>query len=470
MVIVIGDVMVDKNYICASDRLAQEACIPIMNAKQETYSLGGASNVYSNLLSMGINTRLITVIGDDTDAHKFLELVEQSRTSFVNEYGYEPTNNIIIKDNTRCTTMKHRFYVNKKIVFRYDVEDTDAISQRHQQDLLYMFKTHYTPNCKIVILSDYDKGVLTRDIVEKIIKFSNKRGVKVLVDPKLKDILKYGGCFLVKPNKVEAEKICGDIITLSNLRTSSETICETIGCPICLMTLGEDGVVLYGDGKIWRCDTSHENVVDITGAGDVVLAGFTYFYIKTNDLVSSMKFGNYCGQLKVRNFGTYIVKPYDILRYEKKDDKLIKKNELIRIIETIKNAKKRIVFTNGCFDILHYGHLVLLEQAKSLGDVLLVALNSDTSIHQLKGGDRPINRQEHRIKQMNAIEYVDFIVVFDELTPVELLKLIQPDIIVKGGDYKDKQIAGCEYAKKTVILDYIEGFSTTGIVDKIGLN
>jgi D-beta-D-heptose 7-phosphate kinase / D-beta-D-heptose 1-phosphate adenosyltransferase len=469
-VIIIGDIMLDVNYAGSSTRLAQEACIPIVNVRENNimYFLGGASNVYNNLLSMGVNSKLISVTGSDFHSKILNDKLEERRQYFNKTWGNVPDENIIIKNSDRCTTVKHRFYVNHKIVFRYDTEDTHDIDRQTEIGIINKFKENCT-HCKYAILSDYNKGLLTPFVTQEIIKISNTLNIKVFVDPKTRNITKYNGCFLIKPNKAEGEQICGHQFEGNNLHEELIQICDNTKCHNCLLTLSENGLILYqsAEDKIHVVHAPHDNVIDITGAGDVVLAGFVYNYIRTNNLNKASEFANYCGQLKVKNFGTYTVTPYDILMYNKITTKLIPNENLVNTINVIRDFNKKIVFTNGCYDILHYGHLTFLEEAKSLGDILIVALNTDESIKQNKGDNRPINKLEYRVKQMCAIGCVDFILVFNETTPYSLLEKIRPDILVKGGDYVAETVVGSEFAGETIILKYIDGFSTTKIIKNI---
>lgn len=455
-VVIIGDVMLDINYIGTSNRIAQEACIPVVNVKNDniSYSLGGAANVCHNLYQMGINTHMIYLGNDDKYADIIIEKIKSCTMK----------NHLV--NTTRCSTVKHRFYVNNKIVFRYDNEETQDITTDEEQQILDIFRD----NCqdyKILVLSDYNKGLLTPSLTRKLIKLANEKNIKVFVDPKIKNIDKYDGSFLIKPNKTEGEQMCGHYITNENLQKSMEEICDKTGSQNCLLTLGEDGMALLENKKMQYVNSEHNNVIDITGAGDVVLASFIYYYLKMKDLYESTKFSNYCGQIKVKNFGTYKITKYDILMYENKKNKLISRENLKDYIKIIKKSNKKIVFTNGCYDILHYGHLTFLEESKKLGDILIVALNSDSSVKINKGDSRPINNIDYRIKQMCAINYVDFVVVFDEKTPEKIIQDIYPNVLVKGGDYQIDNILGREYAEETKIISYQTGFSTTNIIEKM---
>jgi len=467
-IVVIGDIILDVNYNGTATRLAQEACVPVVNIikKEVTSLLGGAANVYHNLLSVGLDAKLISVGGKDNEYYNFCDILESTRNKFNKKDNL--SENCIIIDPSRSTTVKHRFYVNNKMVFRYDSETNEDISQNTEQMIIEEFNKKIDV-CKIVILSDYNKGVLTPTLTQEIIRISNTRKIKVFIDPKLKDVLKYSDCYLIKPNKNEGEHMCGHKITKDNLENSMKEIMIKMRCIVCLLTMGEEGIAILSTNEGFHYfPINQSHVIDITGAGDVVLASFVYNYLRTYNLVCSCLFANYCGQLKVKNLGTYALTKYDLLVYESTyKNKLIERKDLEDNIELMKGAGKKIVFTNGCFDILHYGHLTLLEEAKINGDILIVALNTDVSIKENKGNERPINKLEYRIKQISALSYVDFIVVFEEKTPYEILSIIRPDVLIKGGDYKIETIVGKNFAKETKILKYNDGFSTTGIIEKM---
>jgi D-beta-D-heptose 7-phosphate kinase/D-beta-D-heptose 1-phosphate adenosyltransferase len=475
-VFVIGDVMLDVNYIGSATRIAQEACIPVVNVHENNINvlLGGASNVYNNLLNIGIDTHIITVTGKGEYLEKMCGELKNKRRQFEEKFQskmHEQKLDVIV-DISRCVTTKHRFFVNNKIVFRYDFEDTHELSDEYEEALITLFNQRcdeYHP--KIVVLSDYNKGVLTRRVASEIIRISNSYGIKVFIDPKTKDIQKYKGCFMIKPNKLEGEIICGKNIDLSNLNIIVKEICDKTGSEMCLLTLSEDGLVLFNSksNEIYKVKNKQSTVIDITGAGDVVLAGFIYYYMKNASIKELAEFSNYCGQTKIKNFGTYVLTIYDIFMYTKVFNKFIERDNVSEIIKIIKDADKKIILTNGCFDILHFGHLMLLEKSKQLGDILIVALNTDESIKENKGNDRPVIKLEYRIKQLCALECVDFVVVFGEKTPLNLIKQIYPDFLVKGGDYKMEDIVGKEFAKETIVIPYNDGFSTSNIINNIKL-
>jgi D-beta-D-heptose 7-phosphate kinase/D-beta-D-heptose 1-phosphate adenosyltransferase len=407
---------------------------------------------------MGMSVHIISVIGNDdngmTIERKIDEICQHTSSSY-----------FLVRDDNRVSTTKHRYYVDKKIVFRCDDEDTMKITHNIEKRIFINYCSVVEPD-DIIILSDYNKGVLTSVITQKIIKLSLQN--KIFVDPKCDDLKKYNKCFLIKPNKNEGEQICGHKITYNNMKQSSQEICEKVGCENCLLTLGKKGLLLYqtNDESIVYEKIIPEKIIDITGAGDVVLAGFVFSFINSNNFARSANFANYCGQLKVKHFGTYVVTPYDIMMYNISINKYYDIGELNNLVKILKDNNKKIIMTNGCFDILHYGHLKFLNNAKKLGDILIVALNTDQSVKLNKGDTRPVNCLQDRINQLSEISCIDLVTSFCEETPYEIIKIISPNILVKGGDYNVENIVGREFSEETVVLNYIDGFSTSNIIDK----
>lgn len=465
-VIVIGDIMLDVSYVGTANRIAQESCVPILNIDEQqiTYSLGGAANVYQNLVNLNVDAQILSCIGNDNYGLIFRSKVDEIKNT---------KNTLLCVDDSRCTTVKHRFYTNNKMIFRYDTENTHEISYTIENTLFEKFESEMNETIHdAIIISDYDKGVLTESLMGRIMNYAKIHHIKVFVDPKPKCISKYFGSYLIKPNRIEGERICKTPITIDNMISMVKLICEKTQCDNCLLTLGNEGMILYQSETkdVLYVDTCHDNIIDITGAGDIVFSGLIYSYLNGVCLLKSIDFANYCGQLKVRHFGTYNISLYDVLNYNLISNKYVERENCDDIMSIIKRANKSIVFTNGCFDILHYGHLRLLESAKHQGDILIVGLNTDKSIKINKGDDRPINTLNTRIKQLSALKCVDIIFSFEEETPYELIKQIQPDTLVKGGDYNIDNIVGKDIAKNTIIVQYVAGFSSTNIISQIQTN
>lgn len=455
-VVIIGDIMLDINYNGISTRLAPEAPIPIINVNDIVYKFGGGASVANNFVTLGINTFIISVVGNDEYKNILFNKFIENNISI--EY--------LIIDNNRKTTVKNRTFIDNRIVGRFDIETTSYITNVIENKIINYFK-HIIANKKIsaVVFSDYMKGVLTENVTMNIIKIANENNINIYVDPKDKNFKKYIGVTLIKPNKSEAEiilntKINNDDISLENACTE---LLEKIKCEIVLLTLSENGLIIKTKSGVFKhiFVNNKKSILDVTGAGDTVLSSFIYFYLEGHSLIDSAEFANYCGQIKITHVGTYSITKIDVFKF-----KNIKHIQNINLEDYIKILKinNSIVFTNGCFDILHVGHILYLEEAKKLGNILIVGLNSDESIKKIKGNTRPINNIKYRIKQLESLTIVDYIVVFNEDTPLELLKIIKPNVLVKGGDYDIKNIIGKEYANETKILHFEEGISSTHII------
>jgi len=450
-VIVIGDVMIDINFQSEVTRNAPEANIPIYNILNKNYILGGASNVAFNLKNLGINIELIGLIGNDSFGKILKDLLDE----------HDIKHKLFI-DNQRNTTQKNRIFLNNKLHVRYDIENTNDISENIQEKVI-----EYVINKKDIhgiIFSDYDKGFITENLCQYLINYANNNNIPTFIDPKIKNSLKYKNCFLFKPNINEAENITNE----TNLDKIIEVINAKIMCKNLLITRGKEGMILNSTKNKIEHD-SIINLVDVTGAGDTVMSILVYVYLKDGDLLKACKISNYIAGKSVSVVGNYLTSQNDIDRYSEKN---INKNKIffdyeIEQIQKISNNYKNIVFTNGCFDIIHSGHIKNLKFAKTNGDILVVGLNSDESIKRLKGEDRPINDINERSMILSLFDFIDYIIVFYEDTPFNILKYLKPKIIVKGGDYKIENIIGSEFAEKVILFDYIDGKSSTNIIKKI---
>jgi D-beta-D-heptose 7-phosphate kinase/D-beta-D-heptose 1-phosphate adenosyltransferase len=451
-IIVIGDIMLDINQISNITRIAPEVNIPIYNILDVNYILGGASNVAYNLKNLDLNTELISVIGNDENGIKITQLLDK-----------ENIKHKLFIDTHRKTTQKNRIINNNKISVRYDIEDTTDIYTELSDEILEYIKNK--SNIDAIIISDYDKGVITEKLSQAIISFANKKNIPTFVDPKIKNYMKYKGCFLFKPNQNEAETISGE----ENIDKILNFIKDKIECKNILLTRGKEGMIL---NNIYNKIQHNRiiNLVDVTGAGDIVLAILVYSFLKEKDLLKACKIANYVGGKSVGVIGNYKVKFSDINEYYQigintEEDKIIYDYEEDKISQIAKTHN--IVFTNGCFDILHSAHIELLKFSKNQGDILVVGLNSDDSIKRLKGETRPINDITERAKILSLFDFIDYIVIFSEDTPLNIIRLLKPDILVKGSDYNKDNIIGKEYVKKITLFDFIQNKSSTRVINKI---
>ncbi len=327
--------------------------------------------------------------------------------------------------------------------------------------------------CDIVILSDYGKGVITQSVAQGIIACAREMGKKVLVDPKGKDYTKYRGAYLLTPNKKEASEATGIAINDENsLRKALLSLKETCDLECSMITLSEDGIAI-DDGVMRRFPTVAREVFDVTGAGDTVIASLSFALSSGMSIDESAKFSNRAAAVVVGKIGSATVTLEEIEEYEASlhqsdsRDHLKSHSEIAEIVERLKAKNKRIVFTNGCFDILHVGHVKYLQEAKSYGDVLIVGLNTDASVRVLKGPTRPVNSEDDRAYILGALEAVDYVVLFSDETPYELIKSIAPDILVKGGDYEGKSVVGAEFSGELRLVQFVDGKSTTATIARI---
>jgi D-beta-D-heptose 7-phosphate kinase/D-beta-D-heptose 1-phosphate adenosyltransferase len=446
-IIVIGDIMLDTNYISNINRNAPEANIPIYNILDINYILGGASNIANNLKNLDVSVELISVIGNDENGNKIIKLLNNKKIK-----------NYLFIDETRKTTQKNRILHNENIAVRYDLENTNDISNDLANQILDYIKSKSAIDA--IIISDYDKGVITEYLSQNLINYSNENNIYTFVDPKLKNYNKYKNCFLFKPNFNEAETITKK----SNLNEILQEIKNVILCDNILLTNGEKGLYLNSLENYIFHDKPIK-VKDVTGAGDIVLTIIVYIFFLEKDLLLAAKIANFIAGISVTKIGNYLVSKTDIENYYLLSNKIINEKETEKIVHL--STQKNIVFTNGCFDIIHSAHIKLLQFAKKQGDLLVVGLNSDQSIKKIKGEKRPINDINERCDLLSNLDIVDFIIVFDSDTPYNLLKILKPKTIIKGGDYTRDQIIGSEFCEDILIFDFIKNKSTSLVVKKI---
>ncbi len=459
-ILVIGDLMVDHYLWGSSERISPEAPVLIVDIEKESKTLGGAGNVVNNLLTFGSKVGVLSVIGDD-EAGEFIKrtLLEKG----VKDEG------IFIKKG-RKTSKKSRVVALHQQIVRVDKESKDDIDEELQENILTRF-VEIVNDYDAVLLSDYGKGVLTKALTKNLIKEANKKDKKVFVDPKGEDYSKYSGAFLITPNKKEASlasKIA--IKDDESLKKAGFKLKKELDLDYAVITLSEEGMAIFGEEMI-KIPTLAKEVYDVTGAGDTVLAAFGYAISCGFDIKESAHFANSAAAVVVGKVGSATATIEEVISYghtlHKCDssEKIVSKKDILNILKNHKD--KKVVFTNGCFDILHTGHVKYLQKAKSFGDILIIGLNSDDSVRRLKGESRPINRFEDRAYLLSALECVDFVVGFEEDTPYKLIKSIKPDILVKGADYKDKEVVGSDIAEEVRLVDFVEGKSTTNIIENV---
>ena len=459
---VIGDLMIDHYIWGSCERISPEAPVQVVNVSKESAVLGGAGNVINNLISLGSDVSIFSVIGNDANANELEELLSNISTQKVT----------LIPESNRRTTKKSRIIASNQQVIRYDDETVANISLSSEDALLKALKLNLS-HFDVLLLSDYGKGVLTKSLTQNIISLANDMNKLVLVDPKGSDYSKYFGATLLTPNKKEAvEATQIDIVNDESLAKALNQLKDDLALDYSLITLSEDGIGLL-DEEVKVIPTVAREVFDVTGAGDTVLASLGIAMASEFTIVEACEFANKAAAVVVAKVGSATVTLNEIEEYEhslnqgKSESKIKNFKQIERIAKRLKEQGRKIIFTNGCFDILHRGHATYLQQAKELGDILILGLNSDESITRLKGKDRPINNLEDRAFLIGALESIDFVVPFIEDTPYELIKLIEPNVLVKGADYEGKKVVGSDIADEVVLIDFVEGKSTTSIICKI---
>jgi D-beta-D-heptose 7-phosphate kinase / D-beta-D-heptose 1-phosphate adenosyltransferase len=461
-ILVIGDLMIDHYLWGSCERISPEAPVQIIDIDNESLLLGGAGNVINNLNALGANVDVISVIGDCEVSGQLKRLLKEININ----------TKYLITQKDRLTSKKSRIIAAQQQVVRYDFENTNEINNESETNVIKFFKA-IVANYDVILLSDYGKGLLTDRLTKKLVSIANQENKKLLVDPKGIDYSKYKGAYLLTPNKKEAGEATHSIIKdQDSLINAIKKLKNTCNLEASLITLSEEGVAIF-DNRFRIHPTEAIEVFDVTGAGDTILASLGFALSCNKDIDEAIRFANLASGVVVGKIGSATATLNEIIEYESSLNKsnssehIKKLDEISIIVNELKNKDKRIVFTNGCFDILHIGHIKYLEEAKSFGDILIVGLNSDKSTKKLKGEDRPINNQIDRSYILASLEVVDYLVIFDNDTPLELIKLIEPDVLVKGGDYVEKEVVGKDVAKELKIVKFIKGKSTTKTIERI---
>ena len=461
-ILVIGDLIVDHYLWGSCDRVSPEAPVQVVNIDNENTVLGGAGNVINNLNALGAKVDVISVIGECETSKELKRLLT----------AIQVNTQYLITQKDRVATKKSRIIAAHQQVVRYDHESTNEINNNSEKSILKSFKS-IVNNYDVILLSDYGKGVLTFDLTKELITIANESKKKLLVDPKGLDYSKYKGAYLLTPNKKEAyEATKVNIKDNKSLHQAIKILKKQCNLEVSLITLSDEGVAIF-DNKLRIHPTNAKDVFDVTGAGDTILASLGFALSCNKSIDEAVKFANLASGVVVGKVGSATATLNEIIEYESSlnksnsDGHIKTLDQISSIVDELKNKDRKIIFTNGCFDILHIGHIKYLEKAKSFGDVLILGLNSDKSIRRLKGENRPINTQADRAYILASLEVVDYLVIFNEDTPFKLISLIKPDVLVKGSDYEGKEVIGQEIAKELKLVKFIDGRSTTNIIDRI---
>ncbi len=459
-VLVIGDLMLDRYWFGDAARISPEAPVPIVNVKHMDERPGGAGNVALNLAALGVNITLIGITGKD-DASRILS--EQLAAAGV-------SHDIHCLANIPTIT-KHRVISRHQQLLRMDFEEKfPAFDPSH----IINYYTRNLAETRVVILSDYGKGTLA--CAPELIRLAKKAGVTVLVDPKGSDYSLYRDADIITPNYKEFETIVGACHNEQEIITKGRQLLKQFNIKALLLTRGERGMTLIQQEEEELHLPAHaREVFDVTGAGDTVIAVLGAALAAEAPLSEAMQLANLAASLVVAKLGAATVSIPELQMTLSHNAAIIggivNDEQLVLAVSDARIKGKRIVFTNGCFDILHAGHVAYLQQAKQLGDVLIVAVNDDASIKKLKGAGRPINNVEQRMAVLAGLGVVDWVTSFPDDTPERLLKSLQPDVLAKGGDYTAEQVVGADivraYGGDVRVLGVIKNLSTTSIIDRV---
>lgn len=464
--LVIGDVMLDRYLIGNVGRISPEAPVPIVLLNEQNERAGGAANVAANLALLGIKTHIIGCIGNDAEGE-----ILNKRISAINV----DTSGIICSKH-RPTIAKTRILSGHQQMLRLDQENTTAFNSEENAQLISAIDTALAHQPSVVILSDYAKGLLSDAICQHIITYCRAHKMPVLVDPKGLDYSKYKGATALTPNKKETAEACGTLIEDAALIHKATALKNGLGIDFLAVTRGEEGITLI-DADTHHIAATAQQVFDVSGAGDTVIATLAAGLVYALSPLESLQLANLAAGIVVGKVGTIpitreaLIETLSLQQSSMQVHKICDLTQLVARVAAWKKAQQRIVFTNGCFDLLHAGHVTYLEAAKQRGDKLILGLNTDRSVSAIKGPTRPVVNEHDRARVLAALESVDAVILFDEDTPLNLIHAIQPHIIAKGSDYTAEQVVGGKevesWGGEIALIDLVSGRSTTNLIQKL---
>ncbi|MTI15598.1 bifunctional D-glycero-beta-D-manno-heptose-7-phosphate kinase/D-glycero-beta-D-manno-heptose 1-phosphate adenylyltransferase HldE [Sansalvadorimonas verongulae] len=458
-VVVAGDVMLDRYWHGPTRRISPEAPVPVVRVTSSEDRPGGAGNVALNITSLGAPVWLLGATGNDEAADSLTSSLEAAGVSCD-----------FIRHEEAPTITKLRIISQHQQLMRLDFEEPFAPCF---QEKVPEHLARSLDNADALVLSDYGKGTLTD--LQSMVKLARAKNIPVLADPKGSDFEKYRGATVITPNLSEFEAIVGPCPDETTLVEKGQKLRQELELEALLITRSEHGMTLLRAGKELHFPAQAREVFDVTGAGDTVIGTLAAGLASGLSLPEATGLANIAAGIVVGKLGTATVSMPELRRAVSLvhgiDRGVMTREQLANVVEDARAQGERIVFTNGCFDILHAGHVGYLEEARKQGDRLILAINDDASVHRLKGEGRPINPVERRMAVLAGLEAVDWVLPFHEDTPEELLKLLKPDVLVKGGDYSVEQVVGApivhEYGGEVAVLEFLDNCSTTAIVRKI---
>lgn len=450
-ILVIGDVMLDRYIAGSVDRVSPEAPVPVVKVQSEWSTLGGAANVAANVASLGGTPILIGLVGNDTAGEEL--------ASTCKEQGIEAN----LFRSSAPTITKTRIISGQQIV-RIDREEQHVWNEG-QLESLKDYLVRISTEVSLVLISDYAKGTLSIDVLDLLMSWASENALRVIVDPKCSDWEAYHSPYLITPNLKELQLAVGGLVANDDnevVRAARGLFAQGNAQNI-LITRSGEGMTLIGESSVFNVPAVAQEIFDVSGAGDTVLASVGVWLSEGKSLKESVIAANTAAGIAIGKLGTAAVLRNELeTSLASASAKIVNHDDVSQLRESLKG--KKVVFTNGCFDVLHKGHRKLLEEARSFGDVLVVGLNSDASVKPLKGPERPVNSEAVRALTLASYDAVDFVVVFNEDTPFELLEDMRADVLVKGGDYKVEDVVGKELVGEVRIVGLVEGVSSTMMI------
>ncbi len=467
-VLCVGDLMLDRFVYGVVERTSPEAPVPVLRIEKESVMLGGAGNVVRNIVSLGATASLVSVVGDDSVGRELTTMVGT-------ESRVEPH---LLVEPGRASTIKTRYVADGQQLLRADLETVQGIADLCAENLMRVTADSVT-SCDVVVLSDYSKGVLTDRVVSSLIADALATGKPAVVDPKGREFSRYHGAHVITPNRRELGEATG-LPTESDdeIVIAARQVMETCEIDALLITRSQDGMtVVSRDGTLAHLPTQARTVFDVSGAGDTVVATFAAAIGRGVRLEDAAALANVAAGIVVGKSGTATAYDWELanalepVRDAATASKIKSLAELLQTVESWRESGQAVGFTNGCFDLLHPGHMALLRESKSYCDRLIVAINSDDSVRRLKGPDRPVQLELARADILASLEMVDAVTVFGDDTPLGLIEAIRPDVLVKGADYTLEGVVGGDlvkgYGGKVMLARIEPNFSTTNTIAKL---
>lgn len=466
-ILCVGDIMLDRYVYGTVERISPESPIPILRADREVKMLGGAGNVLRNLLALGAHPSIVTVLGDDKAADDVLALLPACGDTTVS----------VTKAAERRTTVKKRFLAGNQQILRCDWESLEPLPTPSRLHVLAV-ATEMMADHAVLLISDYAKGVVNGRMARDLITGAHHANKPVIVDPKGQDYERYRGADVITPNRQELEEAVGRRLSPGEETDAAKELVNLFGFGAVIVTLGKHGMTLAtSDGSTARMPTNAREVFDVSGAGDTVVATVAAAMAAGASIQQAAELANVAAGIVVGKVGTAVAYASELVQglhrrdLSRAETKLLALEPACDRIATWRRQGMKIGFTNGCFDLLHPGHVSLLAQARAACDRLVVALNSDASVARLKGPGRPLQPEAARATVLASLASVDIVVMFSDDTPIDLIKALRPDVLVKGADYRIDQIVGADFVQQyggRILRAHLEpGHSTSSMIERI---